>query len=219
LLFLDKSSDEKPPAVGLLVPTTSILTTSIGSDEIVFDHNVQIVLEDDFHFPMKDLKSLKHISRSITENDFTEVVHIDTGSNSHVYKANRMGTVVVVKMLKKILKHAPTAEEELKTEMELLTKIDHPNIISIRGAGIVPRSFIVIDNLEGGTLEKLLEETSFGSHASKGLPLRKVVTLARDLATALFYLHEELNPFALIIHRGYITQIFTYLYSLITTFD
>mmetsp|Transcript_11586 Transcript_11586/g.15926 ORF Transcript_11586/g.15926 Transcript_11586/m.15926 type:complete len:515 (-) Transcript_11586:301-1845(-) len=197
----DKPTEDNSPAMGLLVPSSSILTTSIGSDEVL--EHVYYVVGDDFHFPIKDLKSLKQISRSVTELEFTDVVHIDTGSNSHVYRANRMGTVVVIKMLKKVLKYAQTAEEELRIEMQLLIKIDHPNIIAIRGAGVFPRSFIVIDNLEGGTLDKLLTENSNSSSGIplKGLPLRRVAVIARELASALHYLHDELHPSALIIHR------------------
>jgi serine/threonine protein kinase len=89
-----------------------------------------------------------------------------------------------------------------------LARVRHPNIIRIIGAGSLPRRFIVLEWLGGGTLNTLLAE----NQQSIGLAGRffhkptftysSLLLNAKNIAEALDYLHFSCHPGATIIHRG-----------------
>ena len=113
-----------------------------------------------------------------------------------------------MKMLKNKLSHPQVAEYEMCVESHILTKIKHPHIVDIKAAGRLPRPFIVLEHLEGGTLANLLEtknKTIMGIKniaAANKLSLISALKIARQLILALKYLHEDLCPHATVIHRG-----------------
>eukprot|EP00597_Dinobryon_sp_UTEXLB2267_P012727 CAMPEP_0170118438 /NCGR_PEP_ID=MMETSP0020_2-20130122/13713_1 /TAXON_ID=98059 /ORGANISM="Dinobryon sp., Strain UTEXLB2267" /LENGTH=122 /DNA_ID=CAMNT_0010347443 /DNA_START=248 /DNA_END=616 /DNA_ORIENTATION=+ len=92
-------------------------------------------------------------------------------------------------MLKQKLHHHDVAHQEMNIEMQILTKIDHPNIIGIKGAGEIPRKFIVVDYLEGSTLDKLLQQ-----YQSSANPQHQQSKHNK-------YLHDDVHPNATVIHR------------------
>ena len=155
----------------------------------------------DFDFPIRALATSKNISKSLQGNEFSDVNFLGTGSNSLVYKAKRKDESVVIKMLKHKLPHHNVAEKEMNLEMLILTKVNHPNIIGIKGAGEIPRKFIVVDYLKGGTLDQLLKQRSQHHRKAAGLPVASALSIARDLASALKYLHDDMHPNATVIHR------------------
>jgi len=176
----------------------SVLTTSLTSDDSSLKYN-------DFHFSMKAIRTARNFSLTITECDYKNISFLGAGSNSFVYTAVRNGEMVVVKMLKKNLKHGEIAEQELNLEMHLLSKITHPNIIAISGAGDCPRSFIEVEHLAGGTLDQLLDGDAFANSQMKKsvrkIGLKACLSIAKQLVSALKYLHEDLHPLATVIHR------------------
>mmetsp|Transcript_5095 Transcript_5095/g.7554 ORF Transcript_5095/g.7554 Transcript_5095/m.7554 type:complete len:470 (-) Transcript_5095:295-1704(-) len=186
---------------GIIIQSSpSVLTSSLSSDDN-FDLST---VEGDFHFPLKAFRTTRHISRSITECEFNDVTYLGSGSNSFVYTAVKNGEFMVVKMLKKNLKHGEIAEQELNLEMHLLTKITHPNIIAIKGAGKNPRSFIAVEHLAGGTLDQMLEGDAGSSQIKKSvnkIALKACLSISKQLVSALKYLHEDLHPLATVIHR------------------
>ena len=116
-----------------------------------------------------------------------------------------------MKMLKSKIQNTRVAKEELNLEMQILAKVDHENIIQIRGAGEQPRKFITLEYLRGGTLDKILEEITAeektlknSSPAPLTLSLRwqTALPIAVQLASVLKYLHHDFHPNASIIHRG-----------------
>jgi serine/threonine protein kinase len=96
----------------------------------------------------------------------------------------------------------PTALKEFEIEVMILSKINHPHIVQILGAGKEPRPFIILERLTD--ISMLLD-----LHPSRKPALfrRQVVTyaqlliMAKGLADALSYLHSEIHPDAMIIHR------------------
>jgi serine/threonine protein kinase len=160
----------------------------------------------DFRFPVADLPTQQNISHSFTEYEFFNVSYLCPGSNSFLSSATRNGELMVVKIIKKNLKNSFIAEEELYLEMHLLSKIDHPNIITIKGAGITPRSFIAVEHLGGGTLKQFIDsgEGTLLKSSFKKIPSLKssILPIAQQLVSALKYLHEDLHPTAMVIHRG-----------------
>mmetsp|Transcript_13592 Transcript_13592/g.20384 ORF Transcript_13592/g.20384 Transcript_13592/m.20384 type:complete len:256 (+) Transcript_13592:101-868(+) len=165
----------------------------------------------EFDFRICTIQSKGYISKTLTGNEFADVKYLGNGSNSLIYTAKRNGEKVAIKMLKQKLHHHDVAHQEMNIEMQILTKIDHPNIIGIKGAGEIPRKFIVVDYLEGSTLDKLLQQYQSSANpqhqqskhkkCSTGLPISTALSIARDLASALKYLHDDVHPNATVIHR------------------
>ena len=123
-------------------------------------------------------------------------------------------------MIKERPKYPLAADSEMILEADILSRIDHPNIITIHGTGEKIRKFIVLEYLEGGTLAKMLnfEDRSANTTSSIGgrrniasraqknqmsvMPFVKIINIAEAIASALKYLHEEIHPDVMVIHRG-----------------
>lgn len=96
------------------------------------------------------------------------------------------------------------AIHEFDIEAELLSRLDHPNIIEVLGSGVIPRPFLILERLRD--VSKLLdldkEVTPRKSLFNRGpFTFLEVLQLAKDLADALAYTHSCLHPEAMIIHR------------------
>jgi serine/threonine protein kinase len=93
---------------------------------------------------------------------------------------------------------------EFEIECELLIRMDHPNIIQVLGSGKKPRTFLILERLRD--LSQVLELNS--AEDSRPSMFRKrafsyvqVLQIAKNLADALRYIHEEISPSAMVIHR------------------
>jgi serine/threonine protein kinase len=96
------------------------------------------------------------------------------------------------------------AIHEFDIEAELLSRMDHPNIIKLLGSGISPRPFLILERLRD--ISKLLdldrEITPRKSMFHKErFTFPEVLQLAKDLADALNYIQTDIHPEAMIIHR------------------
>ncbi|KAK6912538.1 Serine-threonine/tyrosine-protein kinase, catalytic domain [Dillenia turbinata] len=88
------------------------------------------------------------------------------------------------------------AEREFENEVNLLVKIQHPNIISLLGYCIHEETkFLVYELMQNGSLETQLHGPTHGSALSWHMRMR----IALDVARGLEYLHEHCNP--PVIHR------------------
>jgi serine/threonine protein kinase len=159
-----------------------------------------------FRFPLHNLTICKNISRTVKESEFRDVKYLCSGSNAYIYTATQNEEMIVVKMLKNKLSNVRVAELEMDIEMQLLAAIDHPNIIAIKGAGVVPRKFVVVEHLSTGTLANVLDNPSIifkdTQIVNSRIPVRGAILIARELISALKYLHNDLSPIATVIHRG-----------------
>lgn len=168
--------------------------------------------KNDFSYPLLSLPLSKALPTNITTRDFDDVTFLGNGSNSFIYTAVRNGETVAVKMLKENLKHRQIAEQELILEAGILARLNHPNIISIYGAGKEIRKFIILEFLEGGTLAQTLQPSKnsskknfptvkVSSDSPFVLPMRDILQISQELVRALQYLHHDFHPDATIIHR------------------
>lgn len=161
-----------------------------------------------FSFPVASLPAQHVLPDDLTIESFTDVKHIADGSNANIFTAKIRDQRVIIKMIKTSVQLDTVSIHEFDVEHGLLCRISHPNIIKILGAGISPRRFIVLEYLEGGTLNTVLSEHIAKSGLASRLfrkpsfTYNNLLVKARDIADALDYVHSRVYPGACIIHRG-----------------
>lgn len=119
---------------------------------------------------------------------------LGVGGFGRVYKAKfEDGSCVAVKKLNCATQDAG---KEFENEVDLLSKFQHPNVISLMGYCIESESgFIVYELMDHGSLETQLHGPSNGSE----LTWPRRMKIALDTAKGLEYLHEHCTP--AVIHR------------------
>lgn len=157
-----------------------------------------------------EILSVSYISESysnLESSDFSKVKHLTDGSNSHIYKGYLGQNQVILKVLKDKDSISQSALHEFNQEMSILSRIAHKNIVLLYGSGSLPsdsnphlnRPLIVLEPLYGGTLSYHLKlKRSF--HTVPFTELR-YLRIAKELADALLYLHEQVHADCVIIHR------------------
>jgi eukaryotic-like serine/threonine-protein kinase len=107
---------------------------------------------------------------------------ISRGGMADVYRARdrRLGQTVAVKVFRP--SGDPDGARRFASEVRLLAPLNHPGIVTMRDGGIDDsQPFLVMPLVTGGTLADRL--------VSGPLPMSEVVSLGRELATTLGYLH------------------------------
>ncbi|EFN52208.1 hypothetical protein CHLNCDRAFT_26970 [Chlorella variabilis] len=112
------------------------------------------------------------------------------GSFGKVWKARRAGSLQTV-AVKLITKHGKNDKDlrSLRQEIEILRKLQHPNIIAMLDAFETKNDFCVVTEFAQGELFHILED-------DRCLPEGVVRSVGRQLVQALHYLHTNR-----IIHR------------------
>ena len=171
----------------------------------------------DFHFPAIQLPVQQHTPSDLNIGMIKQMNHYINGSNSKLFIGNYLHQKVILKILKEDITYdEETAILEFDTEYAILNRISHQHIVKVLGAGCVPRRFIILEYLDGGSLSVVmrnLRRDYEGKHASNGTNhpsqshcrfapnLTLVLSWAKQLADAVVYLHHEFHPAAVIIHR------------------
>lgn len=138
-------------------------------------------------------------------NGFSQRNLIGQGAYGVVYKGTLSdGTLVAVKQ---ILNLDSKCDEEFSNEVEIISKIRHRNLLSLRGCCVTSNDFIgkrrylVYDFMSNGSLSdhlsNTLGSTNHGSKKPLTWPQRKNIIL--DVAKGLAYLHYGIKP--AIYHR------------------
>jgi hypothetical protein len=161
-----------------------------------------------FCFPVAEIPAKYTLMDDLTLSHLSEIKHLTNGSNSNIFLGKLGSEKVIIKMIKEELHASPVAMHEFDLEHGMLCRISHPHIIKVLGAGRVPRRFIVLEYLGGGSLNSILAESQHKPGLAQRLfhkPSFNFVDLlykARDMADALDYLHSHCHVGASIIHRG-----------------
>eukprot|EP01031_Cornospumella_fuschlensis_P025890 gene25890-31264_t len=160
-----------------------------------------------FCFPVAEISVKQRLMDDLTLSQLTDVRHIADGSNSNIFVGRLNKEKVIIKMIKEEAQNNAVAMHEFDLEHGMLARMSHPNIIKVLGAGNVPRRFIVLEHLGGGTLSNILAENQY----KPGLAMRifhkptftfiDLLYKARDMASALDYLHTKCHIGACVIHR------------------
>ena len=146
-------------------------------------------------------------TETITWNDFQDVEHLIDSSSCHIYVASWKGKKVILKLIKADRVNSVVAVSEFETEVSVLSRLNHGNIVRFLGSGFEPRRFIVLEYLEGGTLSNALGMRQDNSKwKSKNVHKHKFtylqsLNLVRSLASAMDYLHTQWHDSVSVLHR------------------
>jgi hypothetical protein len=122
---------------------------------------------------------------------------LGAGGMGEVYRARdtRLDRDVAVKVLPAIFAVDPDRLARFDREAKAIAALSHPNILSIYDTGVHDgRMFVVTELLDGETLrERLNPRGSDGAvkSASAGMPVRKAIDIAAQLARGLAAAHEK----------------------------
>ncbi|XP_062165447.1 probable receptor-like protein kinase At1g80640 [Alnus glutinosa] len=139
--------------------------------------------------PLIDYKLLEKATDNFRDSNILGV-----GGFGCVYKAKLDDNLYVA--VKKLNCESQDAESEFENEVNLLSKIQHPNIISLLGSSVYGETrFIVYELMQNGCLETQLHGPSHGSALTWHMRMK----IALDAARGLEYMHEHCSP--AVIHR------------------
>ncbi|KAL8216820.1 hypothetical protein R6Q57_023657 [Mikania cordata] len=127
-------------------------------------------------------------------NDFQASEILGSGGFGSVYKAKLDDNLLVA--VKKLDNQSRDALKEFQTEIDILSKVQHPNIITLLGYCVYDETkLLVYELMQNGSLDTQLHGPSCGSNLTWYCRMK----IALDTARGLEYLHEHCKP--PIIHR------------------
>ncbi|XP_015055886.1 probable LRR receptor-like serine/threonine-protein kinase At1g06840 [Solanum pennellii] len=146
-------------------------------------------------FPMRieGVKALGFKELEAATNSFSSTAEIGQGGYGKVYKGTLAeGTIVAIKRAQQ---GSLQGEKEFYTEIELLSRVHHRNLVSLVGyCNEGSEQMLVYEYMPNGSLHDLLS-ARYGERLSLGTRLY----IALGAARGILYLHTEANP--PIIHR------------------
>ena len=135
-------------------------------------------------------------------------IKLGSGEFCAAFNTSLDGRTVVVKMLKTEQHKNPTASRDLHSEIHLMTEMNHPNVLSSVATGKDSQGypFLVVEKLAAvlsNELPKSAESVPSWTRKAqcKKWPMSRALHVARELAAALRYCHEEALPGYRILHR------------------
>mmetsp|Transcript_6071 Transcript_6071/g.10107 ORF Transcript_6071/g.10107 Transcript_6071/m.10107 type:complete len:547 (+) Transcript_6071:90-1730(+) len=161
-----------------------------------------------FSYPVIDIPTKVSCCDTLSFESFSDITHMCNGSNANVFTARFNGDKVIIKMIKEDVMHDPVAQHEFDLEYGMLARMSHTNVIKTYGGGYVPRRFMVLEYLEGGSLNSILSQHQVKPGLASMLfhkpsfTYLQLLQRAQEMAEALDYLHFRCHPGASIIHRG-----------------
>lgn len=217
MLLLDEQGDEVDEVPGSVASKSSQQTAD--SNVIVQGETQETVIVqsssipptwepvDPFSFPVAKVAIRNWVPDNLEMEHFTDVQYVADGSNSNIFLAKLNGEKVVIKMIKMEIQFDSVAVHEFDVEHGMLARINHRNIIKLKGAGQYPRRFLVLEWLGGGTLNAILEKNQVKAGLAQKL-FRKpsfsypnLLARAREIVEALRFLHSQCHLGATVIHR------------------
>lgn len=123
---------------------------------------------------------------------------VGTGGIASVYVGWYRGSEVAVKVLHETEQNSETSYKAFCSEVEVLRRLRHPNIIKLCGAKLQPPKVYIVEELaERGSLHSLLHD-----HLQKP-EYGTFLQIAVEVADAMQYCHQLVPP---VVHRDLKTQ-------------
>ncbi|KAL7106490.1 hypothetical protein ACP275_07G116800 [Erythranthe tilingii] len=142
----------------------------------------------------RSVSVMEYKTLELATDNFQESNILGSGGFGCVYKAKLQPNFYVA--VKRLAAGHPDSITEFQTEVDILSKVDHPNIINLLGYSILDQTrLLVYELMPFGSLETQLHGPSRGSALTWNLRMK----IALDIARGLEYLHEHCHP--PVIHR------------------
>jgi len=124
---------------------------------------------------------------------------VGTGSMGRVYLGERLGLKrrVAIKFLHKSLARNPKFRQRFERELTIMSQLDHPNCVSMLDYGVDRAPFVVMDFIEGCTLQSLIAEG--GITVPEALELGRQLLCGLAHAHRLGIVHRDIKPANLIV--------------------
>lgn len=133
-----------------------------------------------------------HVFLDITSSEIEYVTKIGEGKYGAVYEGKCRGNRVAIKKFHKQTL-SPSVLNEFKSEVEIISRLNHPNVVLFMGACTEPGEMAIVSELcERGNLHSLLYNTG------AGLSIYRKMMMAKDIAIGMTWLHGA-DPH--IVHR------------------
>eukprot|EP00640_Fibrocapsa_japonica_P003014 CAMPEP_0113943694 /NCGR_PEP_ID=MMETSP1339-20121228/26974_1 /TAXON_ID=94617 /ORGANISM="Fibrocapsa japonica" /LENGTH=265 /DNA_ID=CAMNT_0000948635 /DNA_START=68 /DNA_END=862 /DNA_ORIENTATION=+ /assembly_acc=CAM_ASM_000762 len=141
--------------------------------------------------------------------EFTNVKFLAQGNFARVHSAEFKGRRVAVKVMRPDVDRVD-AQKQFDIEISIMRDIKHKNIVRFYGGGTTseqhPRPFIILELMEMGTLQNLLENNGFSLFPNRrksisSMKLNQRLEVVLMLAEGLHYLQEVAYPDRHILHR------------------
>lgn len=169
------------------------------------------VAEKSIVYPIQEISSKCISLPKLSLKNICNMMYLDEGTRGIIYIGKLWGSLVVIKSS---TSNSNTANNELENEKTILERLTHRNIVKILGLGNVPRQFIVLEFVDGETLDEYISKRYCTQsmlwlrkifHLPKKkycLTLTGAVDISMQIVSALEYLHDKFHPDVKIIHRG-----------------
>lgn len=121
---------------------------------------------------------------------------LGTGGMGKVYKARdkELDRTVALKILRQDVVEDPVALQRFKQELQLASRITHPNILRIHDLGECRGlKFISMEYVEGGDLYQILKKEG-ALPLTRALPLMRQLCEALQAAQSVHVVHRDLKP-------------------------
>ncbi|KAJ6804019.1 putative receptor-like protein kinase [Iris pallida] len=140
------------------------------------------------------LAMVEYLMLESATSNFSQNNILGEGRSRSVYKACFDGGVLAA--VKKLEGCGQDGIREFESEIDLLGKVQHPNVISLLGYCVHEDTrFLVYELMQNGSLETQLHGHSRGAALTWHIRMK----IALDIARGLEFLHENCNP--PVIHR------------------
>ncbi|MBN1121174.1 MAG: serine/threonine protein kinase [Anaerolineae bacterium] len=123
-----------------------------------------------------------------TIGKFRVIEEIGRGGMANVYRAIQpsMGREVAIKVMPAHLTRDATFLARFNREVQVISQLEHPSILPVYDFGEENgQPYIVMRYLTGGSLSERIKKTP------EGLPLKDVVSIVEQMASALDFAHER----------------------------
>ncbi|KAK8946234.1 U-box domain-containing protein 35 [Platanthera guangdongensis] len=141
-------------------------------------------------------------------SSFSQELKLGAGANGTVYKGTFTDTIAAVKILNS---NEEYGTKQLKQELEILSKLHHPHLLTLLGA-CISRGCLVYEYMKNGSLDDCLH----CKHNAPPLPWQHRFRIAREVASALVFLHHakpvpivhrDLKPANILLDENFLSKI------------
>ncbi|CAH9130162.1 unnamed protein product [Cuscuta epithymum] len=173
-------------------------------------HKTKEALEMGYHISANEVQYRRYNIEEIeiATNYFSKSGKIGEGGYGPVYKAILDHTSVAIKVLRPDI---PQGHKQFKQEIEVLSRIRHPNMVLLLGA-CDEYGCLVYEYMENGSLDDRL----FCKNNTTPIPWMTRFAIAAEIATALNFLHHakpaplvhrDLKPANILLDKNYVSKI------------